>query len=269
VFPESFRRIIMSSSILISSKLFNWDPSAEGHRYCDKEEQREAHRMWCHAEKILLKSTNTSYELIDCILTLRRSIDHRFKLLNRIYEFKKIPIKSKPKELHEQLAYFGITRTFMLNRIIEIRNSVEHRLKTPPQKDRCLEILDIVWYFLKSTDRYVNLRLESFLLECNEKELLERDYVVTMALNPRNDWSIRIYGWLPEKYLIKNEEGLGIEIDVKKFETKTDALERIKKITEDTSHIENKSPMDFWLDGILLNCPENIKKSLFMMYFSL
>ncbi len=38
-----------------------------------------------------------------------------------------------------------------MKQLLAIRNDIEHRDVKPPSTEKCLELLDAVWYFLKST----------------------------------------------------------------------------------------------------------------------
>ena len=52
----------------------------------------------------------------------------------------------------ERLEAVGLARPFLIRRLFDLRNDIEHRDAAPPDLDRCLELADVTWYFLKSTD---------------------------------------------------------------------------------------------------------------------
>jgi hypothetical protein len=76
------------------------------------------------------------------------------------YQLRKLQIGTKPKYDLELLQHFGIIRPFMLRRLIDLRNSVEHTDSSPPPTDECLMFADLVWYFLRSTDGLIGMQVE-------------------------------------------------------------------------------------------------------------
>lgn len=99
-----------------------------------------------------LATDPNEFDRVDAIITLRRVIGKRVKMLKEIHQLRELPTGVKPKHDLELLEYFGIIRPFMLKRLIDIRNFVEHQDSSPPSTDECLMFADIVWYFLRSTD---------------------------------------------------------------------------------------------------------------------
>jgi hypothetical protein len=127
----------------------------------DTARQYEIHEHACTR----LADDPSDFDRIDAIMTLRRAVGQRVRMLMDTYQLRELQIIAKPKRDLELLSYLGIIRPYMLKRLIDIRNFVEHRDSSPPPTDECLMFADLVWYFLRSTDGLVELRLEqiSFL----------------------------------------------------------------------------------------------------------
>lgn len=53
----------------------------------------------------------------------------------------------------------------MLQDLMEIRNKIEHDDERPPRLKGCSEWLDMVWYFLRTTDDVVRTRTEDLSFE--------------------------------------------------------------------------------------------------------
>ncbi len=96
-------------------------------------------------------------------MTLRRVVARRVKALKETYQLRELPIGAKPKYDLELLESFGIIRPFMLRRLIEIRNIIEHQDSSPPPVDECLMFADLVWYFLRSTDGLARMQVETLI----------------------------------------------------------------------------------------------------------
>lgn len=96
----------------------------------------------------------------EAIIALRRIVDRRVQALKKIYQLRELPTGVKPKHDLELLESFGIIRPFMLKRLIDIRNLVEHEDARPPSTEECLMFADLVWYFLRSTDAMAKSTME-------------------------------------------------------------------------------------------------------------
>ena len=112
-----------------------------------------------------LAGNPTEFDRIDAITTLNRVVRRRVKELNEKYHLRELPTGAKPKYNLELLEYFGIIRPLMVKRLIDIRNLVEHEDSIPPPADECLMFADLVWYFLRSTDKIVHGFIEVIAFE--------------------------------------------------------------------------------------------------------
>lgn len=106
-----------------------------------------------------LASNRNDFDRSDAIMALRRVVGGRVKALMETYSLRDLPIGVKPKYDLELLESFGIIRPFMLRRLIDIRNIVEHQDSSPPPIDDCLMLADLVWYFLRSTDGLARMQV--------------------------------------------------------------------------------------------------------------
>lgn len=140
----------------LSKDVLSWKSEQQGYRshpYSDA--CARTYEIWEHAERLLLNKCN-SFQLIDALSTLKRAINHRLQKIDSLYPIRQLfPDQNHNKRFLQQLACLGLVRPVMLEKLIEIRNSVEHSDREPPDQIRCMEFLDLVWYFLRSTDRLV------------------------------------------------------------------------------------------------------------------
>jgi hypothetical protein len=141
---HSVRPVWIDSSWL--SWEYNWD-SDSGLPY-NTVRPYEVHQHACDR----LAGNPDEFDRVDAITTLRRVVSQRVKALKEIYNLRDLPIGAKPRGDLELLSEFGIIRPFMLKRLVDIRNIVEHQDSSPPPTDECLMFADLVWYFLRSTD---------------------------------------------------------------------------------------------------------------------
>lgn len=112
-----------------------------------------------------LASDPNEFDRVDAIINLRRVVAQRVKALNKQYQLRQLPTGQKPSGDLELLSYFGIIRPFMLRRLVDIRNIVEHEASSPPSADECMMFADLVWYFLRSTDKLVHRSVDEIIFE--------------------------------------------------------------------------------------------------------
>src|SRR5207247_1310376 len=80
---------------------------------------------------------------------------HRVSTLRQLYDLKRLPLPDRPKEDLALLEYLGLIRPMMLEKLIAIRNAYEHEDAAPPDIAACRDFVDLIWYFLRSTDMWV------------------------------------------------------------------------------------------------------------------
>ena len=131
-----------------------WEEYVEGATDFSNDAANRPYEIHQHACDRLANNPN-EFDRVDAIMSLRRAVSRRVQMLKDIYQLDELPIDPKPKGDLELLSHFGIVRPFMLRRLIDIRNIVEHQDTSPPPTDECLMFVDLVWYFLRSTDGLV------------------------------------------------------------------------------------------------------------------
>jgi hypothetical protein len=192
-------------NIWISPDIFEWNTVVETTTYFEDGAWRRPYAIWQHAEK-LLNNPDTQFNRVDIVTSLKRSIDSRIRLLDHIYEFRKIPIKGKPQGYIELLHLLGIIRYRMVQKLVDIRNAVEHSDSEPPNIEDCAEFIEFTWYFLRSTDVLARRKINQFLFESPDSDrtdLLAANYSVEVEFNHNNNWVPQIHAWLLP-YLVSN-----------------------------------------------------------------
>jgi len=243
----------------ISPKVLNWFPKNSG-GYCNNEDECvRAYEIWKHAD-IILSKENDSFHLIDAVCALKRSMSNRLTVLNSLYNFKSIPIGEKPKKIIEQLAFLDIIRPLILKKLIEIRNLIEHEDAAPPDLNTCRELSDIVWYFLKTTDRLVHLVADSFEL-WNNYDYDDINYLVNVEISVQTDWSISIEGCIPHEFVSIDYINGWIEVNNVEFK-------RWKEIKDDSMYEDYyRNDEDISFSSKDFNPPDFIKKEIYKLYF--
>ncbi|MGE8001334.1 hypothetical protein ACQKOF_22335 [Lysinibacillus sp. NPDC093190] len=78
-------------------------------------------------------------------------------------------------------------------------DGIEHNNEKPPSYERCLELLDVVWYFLKSTDSMVQFAVKDLAFELDEES--DKPYYFGLKYVQQERDIFIINGKIPEKLI--------------------------------------------------------------------
>ena len=251
----------------LTSDIFNWVTSVQTANISRGREWLRAYEVWKHADVTLQKTCN-EFHLIDAITTLKRAVDHRLRLLDKLYKFKRIPIQGKPSDLIKIMHYMDIVRPIMVEKLIQIRNAVEHEDASPPDWETCKVFSEFVWYFLRSTDNLVREIVLDFNLYPAESDL--NLYSVECRIGIEHGWNPTIGGWLPSQLVSDESRDNWLSIIGDKYDRLSDYL----AIPQDSSNEGNRSvdngpqtEVTYFMGEI--RGPAECLKRLIQMYFKL
>jgi hypothetical protein len=212
------------NNMWLTPEILEWRVEAQGGSFADENQWKRPYDIWAHAEQVLSHPT-TEFLRVDVITTLKRAIDHRVRMLNNLYSFKRIPIKEKPSEILNLLEFAGVVRPLMLQKLLDIRNAVEHEDASPPDHESCQMFLEFAWYFLRSTDKMAQQVLEDFgIFPPKEAHY----YGMSVYSGPENSWIPKLWGWITPDMLSNVSKAGWIVLDVEEIETREELTERLK-----------------------------------------
>ena len=229
--------------IWLCDSVLDWSATIESYSYTNEADHLRAYDLWNHADLILTGNAN-EFNRVDVVSNLKRCLNQRLKFIEHVYSLKKIALSDSPKGYLEYLESLGLVRPYMLKQMMIIRNDIEHNDALPPNIERCRELLDLTWYFLKSTDNFIFWYKNNFTLNYLTDEVEETQYWLNLSINFKLDHSIEINGWIP-KVLLSEEKKQGYTlIELKDFVSKEPRWGGTEK------HID-KRDNDFWINGSL------------------
>ena len=132
-----------------------------------------SYAIWEHARKLIEERGADAFCRGDAIANLKRCLELRTRTLESCYRFRAIPLENKPKGHYELLERYGVARPFLVRHLLEVRNAIEHQDAPAPDAARCRELLDVVWYYLKSTDAMTREVGTEFLFQGKEPWFVE------------------------------------------------------------------------------------------------
>jgi hypothetical protein len=185
----------------LSHAIFQWPFGLAGQDFPPEIDYvNRGHEIWRHASA-RLKGTPSELDRVDCIGTLKRAINHRLKAIQATYNFDQLPTKRPKKQVLEKLQDYGIVRPAIIKELLEVRNGIEHNDAAPPDTPKCEFYVDIVWYFLKSTDSLVDMALDSIQYRDDQS-----DSELIIEIKPQKNWTITASGSVLDTYLIEHPE---------------------------------------------------------------
>lgn len=209
------------NSIFIKPDVLNWKARVEHGTYEDQLDWDKPYQYLDLAYDIL-RLHQRDIGRIDILANLKRAIDHRIKRISKLYSFKMMNSFGFSKEYLERLEQLGLVKPLMIDAIYNIRNQIEHHYFDPPDKQRCAELADFVWYFLKATDSYVRYLVEGVILEFDYQPGYMPVYWVLMKFAYPYNWKkVSIRGWLHPDDLTPSPSN-GVEVCVDRVLAKSD-----------------------------------------------
>jgi len=185
----------------LSHAIFQWPFGLDGKAFPPEIDYvSRGQDIWRHA-RARLNDIPSELDRVDCIGTLKRAINHRLKAIQATYHFDRLPTKRQKKQTLEKLQDYGIVRPAIIKELLEVRNGIEHNDTPPPDTAKCAFYVDIVWYFLKSTDSLVDMAVDSIHYEDDQSES-----AVIIAIKPREDWRVTVSGSVLDSYLTEHPE---------------------------------------------------------------
>ena len=156
----------------------------------------------------------------------------------------------------------------MLRRLMDIRNAVEHKDSKAPSINRCLELLEFTWYFLKSTDSLCTQVAEDIILHHPEGYHENGCYWVHSSRN--QNWKFSIDGWIPPQTITEEESTGWLIARLQKKYTRQFVLDKIDK--DDSDEMEDprkecgKNPDDVFF-ACTLHDTSPLRDKLASLYF--
>jgi len=230
-------------TLYISSQILNWNVNISSSTIGDIIKHKRPYEILSHSES-LIRGTISDFNLSDAIANLKRALNHRLQVIESYYKLRAIKFRGAPKGYLEILEQYGLAKPFFIKKLIEIRNKIEHEDAKPPKIERCKELIDITWYFLKSTDKLVLYIARDIELSPNHSSSLPDKYGGTIEISYSKK-KMSFSGWVPLNYVSNKQIDNSFKIHCS---TVHDGFYWKNK---DTKYHKDKTKDDIWLIGNL------------------
>jgi len=95
----------------------------------------------------------------------------------------------------------------LLTELMKVRNDIEHNDSPPPELQTCQMYIDVVWYFLKSTDQLLDMVIGEVVYEDTEA-----NSGLTLEFQISGAWKVKAEGVVQPKLLRKLASEADLEI---------------------------------------------------------
>lgn len=241
-------------NVWLKDDVFIWEAHSQWIGFPNKKHLTRAYDLWSHAE-LSIEQGNSEFHLADAISTLKKCLNQRLKTIEKTYKLKQISPANASKGYLELLESFDLVRPLMLKKLMTVRNDIEHKDAKPPSKARCQELLDLTWYFLKSTDSILKMQSETLEYTRIDASGKETPYGYSLKIDYEHKRALEIFGWFSRELISKTETDGFKKIRVKNMHTKAEKW-------SECSHHKDKRDDDVWLVG-KLEAKEPIKNTIF------
>jgi hypothetical protein len=188
-----------SPSFWVDPDIFDWTPEYLSGTRQDRERVFRPHQILDHAYRLLAGET-TAFIVADALSNLRRAVNNRLQHLEELYNLSSI----FPKSIGalERLEGIDVAKPFLIRALFDLRNDVEHNDGTPPSQQRCSELADATWYFLKTTDYACKTVVSGVTLRCESGAYArDPDLWLIIELQPASHSEVLVRGCLPALFL--------------------------------------------------------------------
>lgn len=233
----------------LSNKVFEWLNSIEGGHIIDIERVKRPHALLTHCERTLATG-DSEFSIADAVLGLKRAINSRLQHIEELYSFSAMFPKSVGAL--ERLERVGLARPTLVKQLLELRNDIEHNDAPPPTQSRAKELIDLTWYFLKTTDPACKLVPSGVLLKSENEGSTPRDLWIYINQSREQRGFFDISGWIQTSHLSHEPQEGFFEIQLATLQSKdtrtTDTLSEVGK----WANIQNsaRSEHERWISGV-------------------
>lgn len=175
------------------------------------DEVEEDYKRWNHLRDNLTSKASI-YEMEDFIVGAKRLINHRTKKLFLLYGLKQNLIQNAKKGDFYILQELDIARPYLLNKLREIRNEIEHKFSLSVNLEACQDYLDICWYYLRSTD-YFFTHPASQLVKLSSSRETSKSEIYYIRFDYKTK-SLSFSGLIHREDITDNSDQNSAEIDI-------------------------------------------------------
>jgi hypothetical protein len=226
----------------ISNEIFDWEAYRSSSTIKSRSSVQRAYEYWQHSASLLDRSPS-QFSLADAVANLKRALNHRLKVIESIYRFRSFNLPGRSNNYLDILETLGLVRPALIKYLLDVRNAIEHQDVRPPSLRRCAELLDMTWYFLRSTDSVVREAVSSLEYDCYTVSGEETHYGFTLHCRFGKKPAMAISGWFPCA-LLETQVGPAVT------PLKIDTLHTKRRWKEVGRHAE-KLDSDLWIIGRL------------------
>lgn len=179
----------------------------------DDSRSARAYAHWHLADELSRRDPESDVTRGAVVLKLWHAVDGRVRLLHDLYALNDLASRlgwgSERLTIIEVLGRLGLVQPLALQDLKKIRNLVEHADRGAPSPADCRRFIELVWYFLRSTDLFASRVVRDFELESGGP------YFASFN-RPARSWAWTIYGRFPDASVSTTPSDTAMELHLDK-----------------------------------------------------
>lgn len=227
----------------ISEEVFSWSSATTGGSILEKDKIRRSYELLTRAERFLGESPPSEDDLSDCIGSLRKCLTHRNRFFEDSYNIRQALEVGKKRHYLEVLADLKVVRPTLLKGLLDIRNEIEYNDSPPPPVEECAKLVDIVWYFLRSTDTLLSVQRNDIELNLLDEDGEESPYMCELRISYTPEFKVRLSGWVTPDLISSSAKSDHIFLDAE--------ISHAREEQWGNQYHTDKNPDDVWVAGLL------------------
>lgn len=200
-----------------------------------------------HASK-RFASSSSDLDRADSINNLKKALYHRVEALNDLYQLDKFSYLNLPKNRFKRLESLNLLKPIMSKQLADLRAEIEHKHISPPPIERCNELAEYVWYFLRSTDPFIRVVRDNVVFNRHGFGC-DNGYWVSFIYAQEPEKSREFVARLPEEQVSLGPKDDWLEVEIENKEAESDLGDRLKGLD---IPISNLNEGDFFWRGTLV-----------------
>ncbi|MGZ0067541.1 hypothetical protein [Microbacterium arborescens] len=193
----------------------SWRVEGESWTILNEETASRAYKLWNFAADVNIRSID-DVGRGTVVQKLWNAVEQRIRALHEIYRLSAVRARLRlPKTTSslDTLHHLGVIRPLILKKLKDVRNRVEHQDRGAPDEDECNNLVDSVWYFLRSTDYLAVQRLTTFTAYSGLIVPGHTDREEFVSVDISDDWAMRIRGWFRADSLFGSSDAAAAEAE--------------------------------------------------------
>jgi len=201
----------------ISAEILDWNFSLYKTKLRKKHKFNQPYELLEHAET-LLQFDDANFDHVKCFDKIQSAIQQRADMIYKKYFIEALHYDGKPDGYFNVLQDCGFIKPRMNEKLAQLISQKEQHNVSLLSKEQYGELLETVWYFLKSTDGFLYHKIDNIILRPNASQNISDKYWLELEIK-HSIQDISFRGWVPKNFLSNESTENSLNLSRATFES--------------------------------------------------